>query len=60
MRRRRILLAGFVARMEDMSLLKCMMFEELVRGAGCMRGQEKGWMGCLLEDLRAFGVNVNN
>ena len=26
-------------------------------GAGCVRGQEKGWMGYFLDDLRAFGIN---
>ena len=36
MRRRRILFAGSVARMEDMRLPKCMMFGELVGGAGCV------------------------
>ena len=43
--------------MEDTRLPKCMMFGELVRGAGCMGGQEKEWMGCFLDDLRAFGIN---
>ena len=32
------------------------MFEEMVGGAGCVRGQEKEWMGCFLDDLRAFGI----
>ena len=43
LRRRRILLVGFVAitRMEDKRLPKCAMFGELVGGAGCMGGQEK-------------------
>ena len=27
--------------------------------AGCMRGQGKEWMGCLLGDFRAFGINVD-
>ena len=35
LRRRRILFAGFVARMEDTRLPKCVMFGELVGGAGC-------------------------
>ena len=39
LRRRQILFAGFVARMEDTILPKCVMFGELV---GC---QEKEWMG---------------
>ena len=44
-RRRRILFAGFVARMEDMRL-RCVMFGELVGDAGCVGGQEKEWVGC--------------
>ena len=59
LRRRRILFAGFVARMEDARLPKCVMFGELVGGAGCVGGQEKEWMGCFLDDLRAFGINAN-
>ena len=45
LRRRRILLAGFVARVEDTRLPpKCVMFGEMVGGAGCVGGQEKsGW-----------------
>ena len=44
LRRRRIFLAGFVARMEDTRLLKCVMFGGLVGGAGCVGGQGKsGW-----------------
>ena len=38
LRRRRILFAGFVARMEDMRLPKCVMFGEMVGGAGCVVG----------------------
>ena len=56
--RRRILFAGFVARMEDTKLTKCVMFGELVGGAGCVGGQEKEWMGCFLDDLRAFDINI--
>ena len=52
MRSRRILFAGFVVRMEDSRLPKCVLFGELVGG------QEKEWIiGCLLNDLRAFGIN---
>ena len=36
MRRRRILFAGFVARMDDTRLLKCVVFGELVGGTGCV------------------------
>ena len=59
LRRRRILLAEFVARMEDTRLSKCVMFGELVGGASCVGGQEKWWMGCFLDDLRAFGINAD-
>ena len=58
-RRRRILFAGFIVRMEDTRLPKCMMFGEMVGGAGCVGGQEKEWMGCFLDDLRAFGINAD-
>ena len=58
LRRRRILSAGFVARMEDTRLPKCVMFGEMVGGAGRV-GQEKEWMGCFLDDLRAFGINAD-
>ena len=56
LRRRRILFAGFVARIEDTRLPKCVMFGELVGGAGCVGDQKKEWMGCFLDDLRAFGI----
>ena len=45
--------------MEDTRLPKCVMFGEMVGGAGCVGGQEKEWMGCFLEDLRAFGINAD-
>ena len=41
LRRRRTLFAGFVARMEDTRLPKCVMFVEMTGGAGCAGGQEK-------------------
>ena len=59
LRRRRILFAGFVACMEDTRLPKCVMFGEMVGGAGCVGGQEKEWMVCFLDDLRAFGNNAD-
>ena len=40
--------------MEDTRLPKCVMFGEMVGGAGCVGGQEKEWMGCFLDDVRAF------
>ena len=54
-----ITFARFVARMEDTRLPKCVMFGEMVGGAGCVGGQEKEWMGCFLDDLRAFGINAD-
>ena len=45
--------------MEDTRLPKCVMFRELVGGAGCVGGQEKEWMGCFPDDLRAFGINAD-
>ena len=61
LRRRRILFAGLVARMEDTRLPKCVMFGDLVGGARCVGGggQEKEWMGCFLDDLRGFGINAD-
>ena len=58
-RKRQILFVGFVAGMEDTRLPKCVMFGELVGGAGCVEGQKKEWMGCFLDDLRAFGINAD-
>ena len=59
LRRRRILFAGFKARMEDTRLPKCVMFGEMVGGVGCVGGQEKEWMGCFLDDPRVFGIHAN-
>ena len=59
LRRRGILFAGFVVRMEDTRLPKCVMFGKRVGGVGCVGGQEKEWMGCFLDDLRAFGINAD-
>ena len=38
LRRRRILFAGFMVRMEDTRLPKCVMFVEMVGGVGCVGG----------------------
>ena len=57
-RRRRILFAGFVARMEDTRLPNCVMFGEMTGVAGYVGGQEKEWMGCFLDNLRAFSINA--
>ena len=58
-RRRRILFADLVARMEDTRLPKCVMLGELMGNAGCVGGQEKEWMGCLLDDLRAINADCS-
>ena len=59
MRRGRVLFAGFGARMENTRLPECVIFVELVGGAGCVGGQKEEWMGCLLADLRAFGISAD-
>ena len=41
MRRRRALDGGFVARVGDTRLPKCVMFGELVGGVGCVEGVRK-------------------
>ena len=46
--------------MEDTRLPKCVMFGEMVGGAGCVGGQEEEWIGCFLDDLRAFGINATS
>ena len=59
LRRKRILFAEFVARMEDTRLLECLIFGELVGGTGCEGGQEKDWMGYFPVDLRAYGISAD-
>ena len=58
-RRRRILFGRFVARMEDTRLPKYLMFGEMAGSAGYVGGHENEWMGWLLDDLRAFGINAD-
>ena len=55
----RILLVGFVARIEYTRLPKYVMFGELMESTGCVGVQEKEWKGYLLDDLRAFGMNTD-
>ena len=46
--------------MEDTRPPKCVMFGEMMGGAGSVGGQEKEeWMKCFLDDLRAFGINAD-
>ena len=58
MHRRRIIFAGFVARMEDTRLPKCVMFGELMGGADCVGGQGKGWIVCLLDNIIYISVST--
>ena len=55
--------AGFMVRVDDTRQPKCVMFRELVESARaawrCMEGQEKEWMGCVLNGLRAFDINID-
>ena len=57
-RRRRILLAGIVAHIEDTRLPKCVMFGGMMGGAGCVGGHENEWMGRFQDDLGVFGINA--
>ena len=55
-RRRRILFAGFVARMREERLSRRVMFGEMLGGEGYSGGQAWHWMEDLEEDLKAFGI----
>ena len=44
--------------MEDTRLPKCVLFGELVGSGGCVGVQEKEWIRCFHDDLRAFGINA--
>ena len=55
-RRRRILFAGFVARMGEERLPRSVMFGEMLGGNGYSGGQEWDLMKDLGEDLKAFGI----
>ena len=55
----RILVAGFVMRIVDTKQPKCVMLGELMGDTGCAGVQGKEWKGCLLDDLRAFGINAD-
>ena len=57
-RKRRILFAGFVARMGTERQPKRVMLGELKRGKGSLGGQEQDWMGCLERDLSLFNLPI--
>ena len=54
-RRRRILFAGFVARMGEERLPRMVVFRGMLGGKDYPGGQEWDWMKDL-EDLKAFGI----
>ena len=55
-RKRRILFAGFMARLGSESLPKRVMFGEVGGGKGCLRRQEQDWKDCLEHDIRLFNM----
>ena len=55
-RKRRILFAGFVARVGEERLPQRVMFGELLGGRGYSGGEEKDWMARLKEDVSVFGM----
>ena len=57
LRKKRILFAGAVAHMEDTRLPKYVMFRALVGGAASAGGQEKDWIGSLLDEFSVFGID---
>ena len=48
-----------MASLEDTRLSNCVTFAWLMRSAGCLGGEKKAWIGCLLDDLRAFEINAD-
>ena len=56
MGKRRILFAGFVARMDNERLLRRVMFGQVEGGKVHSGGQEQDWMGCLERDLSLFNL----
>ena len=55
-RRRRVLFAGFAARIGEERQPRRVMFGEMVGGKCYSFGHEKDWMGRLEEDLTEFGI----
>ena len=55
-RRRRVLFAGFVARMGEDRLPRRVMFGEMLGDEGYSGEEEWDWMKDLEEDLKAFGI----
>ena len=55
-RRRRMLFAGFAARMGEERLPRRVMFGEMLGGKGYSGVQERDWMKDLEEDLMSLGI----
>ena len=53
-RKRKILFAGFVARIGEERLPQRVLFGELAGGKGYSGGQEKIWMAHLMKDMSVF------
>ena len=58
-RRQMIFFAGFVARMEDTRVPKCVMFGELVGGLVGGHKKKSGWVVSWTTSLRAFGIDAD-
>ena len=58
LRRRRTLFAGFVARMEDTRLPRCVMFGQLVGSAGCVGDARKRVDGVFPGRPQIFGISA--
>ncbi len=56
-RRRRLLWAGKIVRMDDSRLPKVMLFGELDAGRRRDGGQTKTWRQCLMDDLKKFQID---
>ena len=54
--RKRMMFAGFVARMGEERLPQRGLFGELVGGKGYSGGQEKGWLAHLKEGMSIYGM----
>ena len=53
------MLVGFVVGMEDTRLPEVRDARRVGGGASCVGGQIEEWMGCRLDDPRAFGINAD-
>ena len=60
LRRKRILFAGFVRVHGGHETVEVRYVRRTIGGRGLHRGgQKKKWLGCFLDDLRAFGISAD-